>query len=110
MLTPITLIPTPIYLNKQSSDVIKKQAEQSPIQVHIDCEIAKISSISTEENSKKYENRVLIPTTILVDPTNNSNKKKEGLRILRKIKKLKKKNPLDYRKNICGYITKKVMR
>lgn len=27
-----------------------------------------------------------------------------------KIKKQKKKNPFDYRKNICGYITKKIIR
>lgn len=30
--------------------------------------------------------------------------------MVRRIKKLKKKNSSDYRKNICGYITKKVMR
>lgn len=50
-----------------------------------------------------------VPITLLVDPNQNTQKKK-GLQILNKLKRFKKKNPLDYRKNICGYITKKIIR
>lgn len=50
-----------------------------------------------------------MPTTILIDPAKNLGEK-SGLRLWRKLKKIKKRNPFDYRKNICGYITKKVIR
>lgn len=52
-----------------------------------------------------------IPTTILVDPSKSTGEK-SGLTLWqKKLKKIKKKkNPFDYRKNICGYITKKVIR
>ena len=33
-----------------------------------------------------------------------------GFKVFRKIKKERKKNLSDYRKNICGYITKKIIR
>lgn len=36
--------------------------------------------------------------------------KNSGVPIFRKIRKLKKKGPAEYRKNICGYITKKIIR
>lgn len=50
-----------------------------------------------------------IPTTILVDPAKNR-VDHSGFKLCRKIKKEKKKNASDYRKNICGYITKKIIR
>jgi hypothetical protein len=37
-------------------------------------------------------------------------RRKRELRLQHKIKKNKKKNPVDYKKNICGYITKKIIR
>lgn len=51
----------------------------------------------------------MIPTTILINPQEIP-AKKNGLQMISKLKRLKKKNPLDYRKNICGYITKKIIR
>ncbi len=33
-----------------------------------------------------------------------------GFHVFKKIKKEKKRNMCDYRKNICGYITKKIIR
>ena len=51
-----------------------------------------------------------IPTTIIVDKSTNQ-KQYGGVPILPKIRKQKKrKAPADYRKNICGYITKKIIR
>jgi hypothetical protein len=46
---------------------------------------------------------------ILVDHSHN-NHGRLGLKIHGKNKKIKKKNPVDYKKNICGYITKKIIR
>ena len=40
------------------------------------------------------------------EPNNNM----AGFRVFKKPKKEKKKNQSDYRKNICGYITKKIIR
>lgn len=53
----------------------------------------------------------IITTTILVEPTEKKGAKR-GLRMIKRMKRMskKKKNPFDYRKNICGYITKKVIR
>ncbi len=46
---------------------------------------------------------------ILVDHSHNIYNR-PGLKIRSKNKKIKKKNPVDYKKNICGYITKKIIR
>ena len=50
-----------------------------------------------------------MPTTIIVDHSKDLNNNR-GVEMNRKIKRIKKKNLSDYRKNICGYITKKVLR
>lgn len=51
-----------------------------------------------------------IPTTIIVNKQSNQNRG-GGVPVLSKIRKMKKKKGTsDYRKNICGYITRKVIR
>lgn len=58
-------------------------------------------------NKSKIEDRPLI-LNIPSDP--NDANKNPGFRVFKKVKKEKKKNLSDYRKNICGYITKKIIR
>lgn len=43
-------------------------------------------------------------------PDNNATNSMSSFKLFRKIKKEKKKNESDYCKNICGYITKKIIR
>jgi hypothetical protein len=47
---------------------------------------------------------------MLIFDNSKNNRRKRDLRLHNKIKKNKKKNPVDYKKNICGYITKKIIR
>lgn len=47
-----------------------------------------------------------MPIPTVQNPVNNAS----SFRLFRKIKKEKKKNQSDYCKNICGYITKKIIR
>lgn len=59
-------------------------------------------------NKSEMEKRPLI-LNIPNDPDepNNNN---TGFKVFKKIKKERKKNQSDYTKNICGYITKKIIR
>ena len=56
----------------------------------------------------------IAPTIIVPRPSGEGQKQGEGekggLRVFKKIKKEKVKSKCDYDKNICGYITKKVIR
>jgi hypothetical protein len=62
-------------------------------------------------NSDQYENlNMNINMSSNVNPNLNSNDLNPKLEKLRRIKRQKKKNSADYKKNICGYITKKVLR
>jgi hypothetical protein len=55
----------------------------------------------------------ITPTIIVSRPSAEGEKQGEGsggLRVFKTIKKEKVKSKCDYDKNICGYITKKVIR